>query len=174
MNFNRNAFTLIELLVAVLIIGILATIALPQYQTAVLKSKLSSYRSLLKSLADSQEIHKLTTGSYTKNFGDLLIAVPGDCSEPSCILNDKDVLVNNTLNTGDIAIYADSTSANTNKLTLTIIIDTDKFTQNVSNFPVSKGQVVCYDRGNARFSKGCQSLSPTNSFNWGNGKGWVI
>lgn len=52
---NKNGFTLIELLVVVLIIGILASVALPQYNLAVEKSKVAEAMSVIKSIAQARK-----------------------------------------------------------------------------------------------------------------------
>ena len=70
---NKQAFTLIELLMVVLIIGILAVVALPQYQVAVAKSRLSQAFVLAKSIKDAEEAYYLANGEYTEDLDNLSV-----------------------------------------------------------------------------------------------------
>ena len=59
---NKRAFTLIELLVVVLIIGILAAVAFPQYQKAVIKSRFAEAFVHIKTLSEALEVCQLEKG----------------------------------------------------------------------------------------------------------------
>lgn len=75
-KWEKSGFTLIELLVVVLIIGILAAVAMPQYTKAVEKSRATQALAILKSLYAAQETYYMANGSYATSFDELDISVP--------------------------------------------------------------------------------------------------
>ncbi len=89
---NKNTgFTLIELLVVVLIIGILASVALPQYTKAVAKARLSEVLQNLRSIAQAQQVCRLGKGDDCK-FEELDLGFSGTIAgeEDRMTLKDAD------------------------------------------------------------------------------------
>ena len=60
---KNHAFTLIELLVVILIIGILAAIAYPQYQKMIIRSKLVPIEVNVNALFKSMEMYEMANGT---------------------------------------------------------------------------------------------------------------
>ena len=72
----KKAFTLIELLVVVIIIGILAAIALPQYEKAVQRSKSAQAVTMLRSVYQAAEEYYMANGTWPQKFADLSVTPP--------------------------------------------------------------------------------------------------
>ena len=69
-------FTLIELLVVVLIIGILAAVAVPQYKLAVEKSRFATYRTLAEGLVASARTYHMASGEWPSQLDQLDVELP--------------------------------------------------------------------------------------------------
>jgi len=73
---HNQAFTLIELLVVVLIIGILAAIALPQYQKAVEKSKAAQALAVLNTYYQAYQAYYMAEGVPPTRLDVLPVDIP--------------------------------------------------------------------------------------------------
>src|SRR3569832_2848404 len=81
---KKGGCTLIELLVVVLIIGILAAPAVPQYFKVVEKGKASEGLATLASLRSAQERYLAATGSYSGGIASFCAGIAGwDLTIPS-------------------------------------------------------------------------------------------
>ncbi len=93
-NIDQTAlgFTLIELLVVVLIIGILAAVAVPQYQKAVEKSRITEAITVLNSLKKAYQLCVLEYGENADECGNnengffshISIDMPGEKNTEDC------------------------------------------------------------------------------------------
>ncbi len=137
----RNGFTLIELLVVVLIIGILAAIALPQYEKSVLKSRASTVQAMIASLASANERHYLATGAYTNKTADLDISMPD---------YDKSYLAVCSVSLfGSYCNMKDGSG---------LLVQLAHYYDNIDNAAV-KGRIVCSPLTSPNAHKTCQTLT---------------
>jgi len=86
----KKGFTLIELLILVLIIGVLTAMAVPQYQSAVQKSRFMGMLPATRSFKSAEEAVYMSEGQYTTNKADLSINISSSDIELTPVTNEEE------------------------------------------------------------------------------------
>lgn len=103
MKMGKKGFTLIELIVVVIVIGILATIAIPQYLKATEKAKGGKARNAMGLIAQAEKLYRADsdtyiasgTGSFAGDFEDYveLNEVDGDTDWTYAVTGDASTFI---------------------------------------------------------------------------------
>lgn len=80
-----GGFTLIELLVVVLVVGILAAVAVPQYQVAVMKARVAQMVPFLAGVKTAQDAYYMANGKYSDRWDELEVTVPAGATVRECL-----------------------------------------------------------------------------------------
>ena len=156
---NRNGFTLIELLVVVLIIGILAAVALPQYQVAVKKAQLLRWAPLVKAIKNAEEVYYMANGTYTTDLTALDIELPGQGCNYYHGTENGYYTCNNQESFG---VWNGPDNAQAGDKTIRYLQGLDKGSRPMTIRCFSKGSIA---------RKACKTLGPGNEYN-GDGVFW--
>ncbi len=152
---DKRAFTLIELLVVVLIIGILAAVAVPQYQKAVKKARVSKYIPIVHTLVQAEEAYYLANGEYTTRV-DLLDV---DLSSATCSYSPSSGSRHGIYHCADnvaVGVYDGPTNAQVQVEGVAYFEIFSDYTEADNHF--KKGDRACFSTDETR--QICKSLGP--------------
>ncbi len=164
---KNQAFTLIELLVVVLIIGILAAIAVPQYQKAVLSSRLTQYLVYMNALRKGADLYYTQHGVGPTDVRDLDIDIASNAVEF------KDSNISSGI-TG--AFFKDDLECMVNEVAIACL-GKDFYLGSVHSWIPNAHDIVCYGVKNKNAEEICKSKSDGVSVGYHSGvksEGYII
>lgn len=154
---GKKGFSLLELLVVILIIGILAAVALPQYYKVKEKAEAVELQILVKALYESQQRYYMVHNDFATTFNDLDMDYSGyergGCEHLSAFAFKTDCLSN-----GKNTIHISSNSNTALRKTGKYKMSGFSFRKNDNkNLPVNK--LICYEYNENGF---CSKLFKCN------------
>jgi len=155
---NKKGFTLLELLVVVLIIGILAAVALPQYKLAVEKSHIAQVLSAIRTIARAQELFYIVNERYANDISELDV----DISTPEGWI---------------LKFYNDNTyhKVHYNRYIGNSYIEIISYYTNCGEICIHPGMVYCWASKNDNYGqKICSTAAKTKGYVDGGGIRWVF
>lgn len=78
---HKKGFTLVELIIVIIIVGILGSLGINQYNRVIEKSRAAEARMILGTIRTAQAGYKLEHGEYATALSDLGVSAPEDCNQ---------------------------------------------------------------------------------------------
>jgi prepilin-type N-terminal cleavage/methylation domain-containing protein len=113
---RQSGFSLAEIILAIIIAGVLASLAIPAYFTSVERSRSSEGKQILYALLQAQKAYQIDTGAYTATLTNLDVSFGpiANFNAPTVAAADPIAQITRSTGTYRLSMYASGTITCTN------------------------------------------------------------